>query len=99
VASRTNWWAWVALTVGILPFVSPLIFGVVVGVMDERSGGTTYHLGDALPVAALCLPGVILSIIGIVVGRRRGGVGVWAAVAGGIAALAFPAMTLLLMFA
>lgn len=56
-------------------------------------------MSDALPVAALAVPGVVMSVVGILVGRRRGGVGVWTAVAGGIAALAFSGMTLLLMFA
>jgi hypothetical protein len=99
VAARINWWAWAALTVGVLPFLTPLVFGVVVGILDERSGGTSYGLSDALPVAALAVPGLVLSIVGVQVGRRRGGVEVWAAVAGGIAALAFSGMTLLLMFA
>jgi hypothetical protein len=99
VVARINWWAWAALAVGVLPFLSPLVFGVVVGVLDERSGGTSYGLSDALPVAGLAVPGVVLSVVGILVSRRRGGVGVWTAVAGGIAALAFSGVTLLLMFA
>jgi hypothetical protein len=97
VTARINWWAWAALAVGVLPFL--LTFGFVVGILDERSGGTSYGLSDALPLAAITLPGVVLSVVGIVVGRRHGGVGVWTAVAGGIAALAFSGMTLFLMFA
>jgi hypothetical protein len=98
VTTRTNWWAWAALAVGVLPILSPLPFGIIVGIFDERTKGTSYDFSDALPVAVLCLPGVILSIIGIAVGRKRDGDGVGIAVVGGISALALSAGTLLLMF-
>jgi hypothetical protein len=98
VAVRTNRWAVAALIAGAAPFFPPFIFGVVVGIADWRVGDRAFGLSDALQVTAISLPGLVLSAIGILVGRRRGGVRVRTAIAGGICALAFSAMTLLLMF-
>jgi hypothetical protein len=96
VATRTNWWAWAALAAGCMTVgLFPILW---IGIIDQRVAEQPIVLRDGLAVTALGLPGVVLSVIGILVGLyRRGFVEVWIAILGGIAALVMTSITLWFM--
>ncbi|MFN0282159.1 MAG: hypothetical protein ACKVZ6_09340 [Kineosporiaceae bacterium] len=68
----------------------------MIGIADQRVAEEPIALSDAIAVTALGLPGVVLSVMGILVGYMRGGVRT--AIAGDIAAQAFSAITLAFVF-